>query len=232
MSQNWTDILALDTAPSKKDRLSDVWDDENCCNYSKDGTKLLDAENFPGTVHVKEGTKIICDDAFAFQDYMADDTRLGEEVPPDQRVSYLDKIYLPSTVTHIGARAFCECGWLKSIRLPKSLQVIGEDAFYGCWQLKSAAMPASLLVIGDGAFAECFELSKLRLNKGLKAIGAEAFYYCESLTEIYIPSSIEFIGTDAFKGAKSLKTIFMSTAGREKVAPMLPKSLQRKITRI
>lgn len=229
MPEDWKELLSMDTAPSEAERQNDVWDDENCCNYSSDGSKLLEAYNYPGTVHVKDGTKVICDEAFAFQDYMDEERRLGEEIPEDERVSYLDKIFLPASVTHIGAAAFRECGWMKSIRLPKSLRVIGEDAFFGCWQLRSIALPAATLVIGDGAFAECFELSKVRLNKGLRAIGAEAFYYCDSLTEIYLPSSLEFIGTDAFMGAKSLKTIYVAPSSRSKIAAMLPPALVKKI---
>lgn len=83
MADDWKQLLSLNTAPSEKERKSDVWDDENCCNYSADGTKLLEAYNFPGTVHVKEGTQVICDEAFAFQDYMAEDRRAGERVPED-----------------------------------------------------------------------------------------------------------------------------------------------------
>jgi len=229
MNPDWKEVYALDTAPSAKERKNDVWDDENCCNYSADGTKLLDAYNFPGTVVVREGTKIICDDAFGFQDYMDEDTRLGEEVPEDQRVSFLDKIVLPSSVTHIGRDAFRECGWLKSIRLPKSLQVIGEEAFWGCWQLRSVSLPASTLVVGDYAFAECFELGKVRLNKGLKAIGSQAFFYCESLEEIVLPGSLEFIGSDAFLGARSLKRIYVSPSDRQRIASLLPDNLLRKL---
>jgi hypothetical protein len=232
MTDDWRQQLSVGTAPSAKERQKDVWDDDNCCNYSADGRKLLDAFNFPGTVHVKEGTQIICDEAFAFQDYMDEDRRLGEHIPEDERISYLEKIFLPSTVTHIGAAAFRECGWMKSIRLPKSLRVIGEDAFFGCWQLRSISLPAATLVVGDGAFAECFELSKVRLNKGLKAIGAEAFYYCDSLTEIYLPSSLEFIGSNAFMGAKSLRTIFVAPSARSRIAAMLPPSMARKIRNI
>ena len=232
MADDWKQLLTLNTAPSEKERKSDVWDDENCCNYSADGTKLLEAYNFPGTVHVKEGTQVICDEAFAFQDYMAENRRAGERVPEDERVSYLDKIFLPSSVTHIGAAAFRECGWMKSIRLPKSLRVIGEDAFFGCWQLRSIALPAATLVIGDGAFAECFELSKVRINKGLKAIGADSFYYCESLTEIYLPPSLEFIGSNAFLGAKHLKTIFVAPSARQRIAAMLPPALVKKIKNV
>ncbi|MBP5232503.1 MAG: glycoside hydrolase family 9 protein, partial [Planctomycetes bacterium] len=42
-------------------------------------------------------------------------------VPEEERASYLDKVKLPDTLTHIGREAFRECAWLRSIRLPKNL---------------------------------------------------------------------------------------------------------------
>ena len=74
------EILRVPTAASPEDRAEDVWDDENRCCYSSDGEKLLDAENFPPAVTVREGCRILCDEVFAFQDYMAQDRKIGEEI--------------------------------------------------------------------------------------------------------------------------------------------------------
>ena len=226
--QDWVQKLKVDTSVRPEDRLTDDWDNDYCCNYSADGLKLLDSENYPGEVIVREGTRIICDGAFAFQDYMAEDRKIGEDIPEDERVSFLDKVKLPSSVTHIGAAAFAECGWLKSIRLPKELVSIGEEAFLKCWELRSVACPAGLVAIGDNAFAECFSLDTVKLNKGLKAIGAGAFYYCESLEEIILPSGLEFIGDEAFEGSH-LKRIYVHKTDRERLASLLPSALQRKV---
>ena len=122
------DILGVPTAPSPEELERDVWDDENCLSYSSDGKRLLDAENFPSEVTVKEGCEIICDDVFAFQDYMAERT-IGEEIPLEERSSYLEKIKLPASVTHIGKGAFAECEELLTIKLPTGLLSIGESAF-------------------------------------------------------------------------------------------------------
>ena len=78
-------ILRVPTAAAPEDRAEDVWDDENRCSYSADGEKLLDAENFPPEVAVREGCRILCDEAFAFQDYMAEDRIIGEEIPLEER---------------------------------------------------------------------------------------------------------------------------------------------------
>ena len=184
------EILAVPTAPSPEELERDVWDDENCVCYSEDGTRLLDAENFPGEITVKDGCRVICDNVFAFQDYMAD-VRLGEEIPLEERSSFLEKIHLPGTLTHIGANAFAECGELISIRLPKHLLFIGESAFVDCWQLETANIPAGCQVIGPRAFQGCINLYKVKLGKSLAVIGEDAFDDCESLEEIIVPKGLK-----------------------------------------
>ena len=181
------EILGVPTVPSPEELGGDVWDDENRCNYSPDGSKLLDAENFPSTVTVREGCRILCDGVFAFQDYMAEDRKAGEEIPLDERNSFLDKIHLPSTLTHIGRGCFNECGYLESIKLPKNLLYIGEDAFCDCWNLERVTIPAATRYIGPRAFQGCINLYQIKLNKALEYVGTDAFDDCESLEAILIP---------------------------------------------
>ncbi|MBO5562797.1 MAG: leucine-rich repeat domain-containing protein [Bacteroidales bacterium] len=182
------EILRVPTAPTPAELAEDEWDDSYCCSYSQDGTRLLDAENFPSAVKVREGCQVICDGVFAFQDYMAETSHPDGEIPLEERNSFLDKITLPSSVTHIGKGAFNECGYLESIRLPKSLLSIGEEAFCDCWNLEKISLPASTRVIGPRAFQGCINLYQVRLNKNLEAIGKDAFDDCESLETILIPS--------------------------------------------
>lgn len=214
--------LAVSTEATAKDLATDDWDSEFNCSYSADGRKLLDAENFPDEVTVRDGVQIICDNVFSFQDYMAEDYHLGSDIPEEDRVSFLDKITLPPSVEHIGAGAFKECGWITSIKFPKSLLTIRDNAFYGCWELRSAAFPANLTSIGERAFFECFSLEKVRLNKGLKVIGSEAFSFCESLKEITLPAGLVAIGEDAFFGCRKLKKIFVPAGTLEMYRQILP----------
>ncbi|MBQ1912004.1 MAG: leucine-rich repeat domain-containing protein [Bacteroidales bacterium] len=179
-------ILAIPTAPSKEELASDVWDDENGLCYSADGRRVLDAENFASEVTVAEGCAVICDEVFAFQDYMAE-RNIGEEIPLEERSSFLEKIHLPSTLTHIGAGAFGECGELLSIKLPASLLYIGPSAFIDCWQLEKLSIPSQTRYIGAGAFQGCINLYQIRLGKSLEYIGEDAFDDCESLETILVP---------------------------------------------
>ena len=182
------DILLVPTVPTAEELAADIWDDDNRLAYSADGSKLLDAENFPSTVTVREGCTILCDGVFSFQDYMAQDRKIGEEIPLDERNSFLDKIHLPSTLTHIGRGVFNECGFLESIRLPKGLLYIGEEAFCDCWNLERISIPASVRAIGPRAFQGCINLYQVRLGRSLEYIGEDVFDDCESLEAILIPS--------------------------------------------
>jgi hypothetical protein len=180
------EILSVPTAASAEELARDVWDDDNRLSYSPDGTRLLDAENFPYEITVKDGCKVICDGVFAFQDYMAG-LKIGEEVPLDDRSTPLDKVKLPAGLTHIGKEAFSECGDLVSIHLPASLLYIGDYAFVDCWQLERISVPAKTRYIGEGAFQGCINLYQVSLGKDIEFIGRDAFDDCESLETIRIP---------------------------------------------
>lgn len=223
------EILRTDTAAHLDLVRDDFWDAENCCAYSADGFRLLDAENFPSEVTVREGCRILCDWVFAFQDYMAENDHFGGEIPPEERASYLDKIKLPASITHIGKGAFLECGFLRSIRLPKGLLSIGDMAFKDCWELEGISCPAALVNIGERAFEDCFSLYNVRLNKGLRRLGPLAFHCCEELEEIDLPGGIEEIAPDAFDGCISLKTIYIPEGTAEKFRALLPKNIFRKV---
>ena len=67
------DILSVPTAPSPEEYARDVWDDDNRLSYSPDGTRLLDAENFPPEVEVREGCKVICDAKEGQMDLVTDE---------------------------------------------------------------------------------------------------------------------------------------------------------------
>ncbi len=190
------EILRVPTAATSQDLADDLWDEDNRLSYSADGEKLLDAENFPSEVTVREGCRILCDGVFACQDYMAEDRRIGEEIPLDERNSFLEKIHLPASLTHIGSEAFRECGMMTSIKLPGNLLYIGEGAFCDCWQLEKLRIPSSVRYIGPRAFQGCINLYQIRFGKNIEFIGEDAFDDCESLETIFIPRGM----LDSFLG--------------------------------
>ena len=160
------EIMNVSTVPAAEALEADVWDDDNRCCYSPDGEYLLDAENFPPEVVVRPGTRVICDGVFAFQPYMADVPIGTKKIPLEERDSFLEKIKLPDSLTHIGESAFQECGQMLRIKLPKNLLYIGPYAFCDCWQLEKVNIPASVQYIGEGAFLGCINLEEIIIPKG------------------------------------------------------------------
>lgn len=97
----------LSTEVTKED-LENAVEDEFGVKYSKDGKRLLRATRVNGKYTIREGTKVICDEAFEYRNLTA--------------------IHIPNSVTNIGRRAFSNCD-LTSIHIPDSVTSIGYRAF-------------------------------------------------------------------------------------------------------
>ena len=132
-SQDASDNLDMSTEATNAE-LNEAIMDEFGVKYSKDGRKLLKApQNLDGTYSIKEGVRIICDNAF------------------EGRTS-LSSLVIPDSVTSIGVGAFQFCSSLNDIIIPDSVTSIGENAFSGCTSLRSFVIPDGVTSIGDGAF--------------------------------------------------------------------------------
>lgn len=111
---------------------------------------------------------------------------------------YLCWLTLPEGVEIIGDSAFEGCVRLVHVDLPSTLKHIGNRAFANGLQARSLILPEGLESIGDEAFCWAVRLTALELPQGLKTIGASAFDSCSWLEEVYIPDSVESIGENAF----------------------------------
>lgn len=129
----------------------------------------------------------------------------------------VEKIVLPSTLTHIDNSAFKSFKHLREINLPDSLQNVGNSIFEGCESLKSTYLPKAMF--GNGALTGCCiesivipegvtelgyaefahaTIKSVTLPSSLKVIGSGAFYNCP-LTEISLPEGLERIEDRAFE---------------------------------
>ncbi|WP_194252855.1 leucine-rich repeat domain-containing protein [Segatella copri] len=196
--------------------------DEFGVKYSKDGRKLLKApQNLDSTYSIKEGTKIICDMAFA-------------------DCKSLRSLVVPDGVTSIGKRAFSDCTSLSSLVLPESVGNIIGNPFSG-WdgELKclspyfiydnkvlfdkdkskiiafrdkkttSYVIPDYVTSIGNGAFYDCKSLRNIVIPDSVTSIGDSAFSGCESLGSLVIPEGVTSIGDSAFRGCGSLSSLVL-----------------------
>ena len=204
------------TEEERKEALVDEWG----VKYSKDGRKLLKAPyELNGTYSIKEGVRIICDEAFS-------------------GCRSLTGIVIPESVISIGDGAFFFCRFLSGIVISNSVASIGDSAFEGCSSLEYISLPKSVICLNGNPFfywngkLEClspnfiyeddvlFNKNKSKIisfrNQAVKSyiipssvtsIGDSAFAGCSSLSNIAIPSSVNSIGDWAFSGCSSLEYI-------------------------
>ncbi len=93
----------------------------------------------------------------------------------------LSEIYLPNTVTKIGAYAFATTK-LSNVSLSQQLRVIERDAFFGVTAITSIDIPDSVQSIGKEAFKDCAQLSRVTIGSGVQSIGQNAFTNCNNLS--------------------------------------------------
>ena len=171
------------------EELKEAFTDEWGVKYSKDGRKILNASKRPrGGYSIKEGTRIICDNAFTL-------------------CSSLTSIVIPNSVASIGKEAFVGCNFLSCLVLPDCVINIGNCAFGGCSSLSNIVIPNSVTSIGDRTFLLCSSLSSVVIPDSVTSIGDRAFQDCSSLPNIVIPNSVTSIGKEAFCGCSSLSDI-------------------------
>ena len=178
--------------PTKED-INNATEDNYGVLYSKDGKRLLRCNNYElDSYSIKEGTIVICADAFSRKDY-------------ENIYCSLKQITIPNSVADIGPNAFYGCKNLNNITLPKSLKLIESSAFSNCESLQSIIIPNSVRRIGDAAFHGCPSLQHITLPDSIKIIRYHTFCGCSSLEEFIIPESVECILSNPFLGCNKIK---------------------------
>ena len=185
------DLSTKPTEEELKEALIDEWG----AKYSKDGRKLLKVpRELSGAYSVKEGTRIICDNAFTWcrslSDIVIPDSVTSIGIGAFFNCSFLSNIVIPDSVTSIGGAAFFTCGSLSSIVIPDSVTSIGRNVFQGCSSLSEIVIPDSVTSIGIGAFGGCTSLQYLSIPKSVICLNGNPFYNMNGKLECLSPNFI------------------------------------------
>lgn len=189
-----TQLENLSTEISEKD-IEEGIKDEHGVIYSRDGRRLIHGGastiglQSMSSYNVKDGTQVICDNAFWGSHHS------------------LLEISLPVSLKSIGKQAFWGCSKLQSINIPNSVTFIGSSAFYGCDKLQTINIPDLISNINDMVFSGCYSLESIKIPKSVTSIGKSAFHGCSRLQIINIPKSVTKIGDYAFSSCHNLHTI-------------------------
>ncbi|MBQ7809618.1 MAG: leucine-rich repeat protein [Clostridia bacterium] len=146
------DIALMDT---KIYNNPDNWQDGI---FALDNVILYTDSEFSGEYKIKEGIRIIADEAFAGQ-------------------KEITSIIMPDSVEYIGKDAFGACYSLENIKFSENLIEISEWAFTDCISLSDISIPASVTAIHRYAFTDCRSLSSVVIPETVTEINPKALAY-------------------------------------------------------
>lgn len=129
-----------------------------------------------------------------------------------ENCSYIENIYLNSSVKTIGAKAFRNCSKLKEFSIPSAVTEISDYTFQNCSSITEISIHDNITSIGTGAFDGCAKLESIYVPE-VSVINDYTFRGCASLTEIEIPNSVTNIGESILEGCTKLVDIKVPFVG-------------------
>lgn len=128
------------------------------------GKYLLYVRSSESEFTVKEGTRLIADEAF-----------LNNEI---------EVVTIPDSVKYIGKYVFSHCSKLKKVTMSRSVSEFPTKAFMNCSSLEEIAIPAGVTRICESAFLGCKSLKSIKIPNSVNEIASNAFKGCYALLTI------------------------------------------------
>lgn len=168
------------------------------------GEYLIDTKNISGTFAVKDGTKVIADNAMSS--------------------AGMTGVVIPDSVVSLGNEAFRYCSLLKEISIGKGVKNIGDDAFYKCNALEKITVDPENPAFSSDENGVIFNKDKTVLLRypvnnaatsytipdGVEIISEDAFDSSKNLTSVIIPDSVTTIEQNAFNNCFALENLTLS----------------------
>lgn len=123
------------------------------------------------------------------------------------KLTYLIAIWMPDSITELGAYGLANNQALQYIRFSDNLTAMGEYAVSGCTRLSAVSLPDSLLRLGTTAFMRCTALQQVEFGANLQVIGEAAFSQCTALQSVDLPDSVTTIEPTAFYMCSALTSV-------------------------
>lgn len=132
----------------------------------------------------------------------------------------LTKVYLPPTISEIGACAFSGCDNLVAV-VDKDAANPMQDAYRN--GLTCIVLPRLVTKIEPQCFSECHRLENVIIPPTVWSIGDRAFFNCLGLKRLVIPNTVTEIGSDAFALCKNLDYVMVGRANYWSIRNDIPK---------
>ena len=127
----------------------------------------------------------------------------------------VEKIYIPDSVTSVGANLFENATSLKSVRLPSGLKKLSPYMFAGCSSLEQIEMPFEIESFEEGLFAGCSSLKEIPFRAGIKELPNYVFSGCSQLRSLILTDTIEKICEGAVSDCENLTTLVLPASLKE-----------------
>lgn len=163
-----------------------------------------------GTYTIKDGTKIIAENAFygctGLTEVNLPESLVDVNYAAFYKCRNIKKFNFPANVKRIGGWAFYQCGSASEVTFPDGLLSIGGGCFHACG-VKELYIPDSVTEIGVDLFYDS-KIQKVRFPSSITVIPAGTFCRCAGLKEISIPAGVNTVGFLAFLSCNSLTDIY------------------------
>ena len=125
---------------------------------------------------------------------------------------YIEYLYIPKTVTYLGAQLVRNCYALKEVKIDASVTKLSAGDFWSCSNLETLDLSGmTQLTTLDQITSATPKLKTVKLPNTVTTIGGKAFQSCGSITSITLPNGLTTIGSNTFQSTKIEKLVLPAT---------------------